>query len=99
MNEIATILSRSLMSESDVQAVIGMIDQESANSIYRRCAEEFDFKIVEVEGKVYSTASELCHPLGYSQRRNISNTLRRNNIETFSWHQFDANILAALSLE
>ena len=95
MNELATILTKSQMSGSDIQQVILMIDQGSANSIYRRCAEEFGFKIAELEGLFYSTAAELCHPLGYSQPRNISNVLRRNNLETVSSRQFDASKIQA----
>jgi len=70
------------MSGNDIQQVITMIDQESANSIYRRCAEEFDFKIVEVEGKVLSVAKELSFVFGYSSANEVLRVLNRNLIET-----------------
>lgn len=82
MNEIATILTKSSMSGDDIQQVITMIDQESANSIYRRCAEEFGFKIAEVEGTVYSTVNELAIVFGYHYPQNASRVLRRGGVET-----------------
>ncbi len=87
MNELATILTKSQMSVNDISAVISMIDQESANVIYRRCAEEFDFKVVEVEGHSVSIARELAHIFGYSGQQGTKDVLRvlfKNGISTLS---------------
>ena len=50
--------------------------------IYRKCAEEFDFKIVKIEGKVYSIGDELFPVFGYANRDALSQVLNRNNIES-----------------
>ena len=87
MNEISVILTKSQISGNDIQQVITMIDQESANSIYRRCAEEFDFKVVEVEGHSVSIARELALVFGYSGQQGTKDVLRvlfKNGITTLS---------------
>lgn len=87
MNEIAKYLTKSQMSNNDIQQVIAMIDQESANSIYRRCAEEFGFKVVEVEGYSVSVARELAPVFGYSGVQGTKDVLRvlfKNGISTLS---------------
>lgn len=82
MNEIAKYLTKSTMSGNDIAQVIEMIDQESANSVYQKCAEEFNFRIVTVESTVYSTTEELYLIFGYSQSRNVMKVLTKNAVET-----------------
>ena len=50
--------------------------------IYRKCAEEFGFKKIEVDGKVCSTASELYQIFGYSQARNVTKVLSKHGVGT-----------------
>lgn len=82
MNEIAKYLTKSTMSGNDIAQVIQLIDQESANSIYRSCAEEFNFKIVEVEGNILTTARELSLIFGYSSAKEVLQVLIRSGVET-----------------
>lgn len=82
MNKIAKVLTKSRMSSDDINQIIGMIDQESANSVYRRCAEEFDFNIAEIDRNVYSIAQKLAPVFGYSTRDEISKVLKRNGVAT-----------------
>lgn len=78
--EIGKILTKTTMSSNDIKALIGMINVESANSVYRRCADEFNFRTVDLEGEVYSTASELARPLGYSNSRSVSDVLKNHKV-------------------
>lgn len=54
----------------------------TANSVYRKCGEEFNFKVVEVEGKVYSTAKELTPVFGYAGQEKVTRVLARNAVLT-----------------
>jgi hypothetical protein len=52
--------------------------------VYKKCADEFEFRIVNVDGTFYSTANELYKPLGYANGRSVSDVLKNNNIETLA---------------
>jgi len=80
--EISRILTKTQMSSNDIRDLIGLINVESANSVYRRCADEFNFRVVDLEDEVYSIASELAHPLGYSTSRSINDVLNNHGVNS-----------------
>ncbi len=95
MLSLPTILNKNQLGKDDIECVIQQIDIESANSIYQRCSDEFGFRAIEIDNQVFSTATELAIPLGYSSNKAISNILNRYNVETFGiscFHQIDESI-------
>jgi len=82
--EIARILAKSEMNVDDIHEIIEQIDVETGNSVYVKCSEEFNFKVVEVEGTVYSTTRELFPVLGYSGKEPVSKVLRKYGVNTTS---------------
>ena len=98
---ISKLLTKNQMSSSDIKDLIGLIEVESANSVYRRCAEEFGFRTVDVNSEVYSTATELAQPLGYQNLKSVSTVLRRNDVTSLAitrLHRFDVIIRQAFNL-
>lgn len=81
-NEIERVLSKSKMTGDDVKSVIALVDRESANAVYRQCAEEFNFDITEIKNNAYSIAKELAPVFGYSTKDEISKVLKRNGVAT-----------------
>lgn len=82
--ELAKVLTKTRMSFNDIREVISTIDIESANSVYRKCAEEFEFNIAQIEGSVYSVAKELATIFGYSRPDHVSRVLKQNQCETIA---------------
>lgn len=82
--QMSKLLTKTQMSSDDINLVITMIDQESANSVYRRCAEEFGFRIARVDGNAYSIAKELSPVFGYSRPDHVSRVLKLNQCKTIA---------------
>ncbi|MBC8232248.1 hypothetical protein H8E77_22105 [bacterium] len=99
--EISKLLTKTRMSSSDIRDLIGLINVESANSVYRKCADEFNFRTVDLEGKLFSTATELAQPLGYRNLKSVSTVLRRNDVKSHAitrLHRFDVIIRQTFNL-
>ena len=90
-NEMTMILTKSRMTGDDINLVIEMVDKESANSVYRRCAEEFNFRIAQVDGNVYSIAKELAPVFGYANQESVSKVVSKHQVGTLAITSFIQN--------
>lgn len=97
--EISRILTKTRMSSNDIRELIGLINVESANSVYRRCADEFNFRTVDLNGEVYSTLNELAPIFGYNYSYNASQVLKRNEVEVVSISGFLRSSISSIRAE
>ena len=68
----------------DVQEVLRTIDEKTANEMMRGFSERYGFKVVEINGKVFTTAKELMRVFGYSDERSVRWLLDEYGVETLN---------------
>jgi len=67
----------------NVEEVLQKIDEQTANEMMKGFSERYDFKIVEINGKVFTTAKELMRVFGYSDEKAVRKLLNEYKVETF----------------
>lgn len=97
--QISKLLTKTQLSNNDIEDLINLINVESANSVYRRCAEEFDFRIVDLNGEVYSTLNELAPIFGYDYSYNASQLLKKHGVDTISISSFLRSAISSIRTE
>ncbi|MEO5360590.1 MAG: hypothetical protein H7843_09090 [Nitrospirota bacterium] len=63
------------MNPERVSKIISEIDEQTGSELMKRYSEEFGFKVVEIEGKVFTIAKELKDVFGYKDSRTIRELL------------------------
>jgi len=69
--------------ELNVEELLKKIDEKTANEMLKGFSHLFGFKIVEINGKVFTTAKELMKVFGYSDEKAVRKLLNEYDVETF----------------
>ena len=72
-----------MLEKLKVQEVLQKIDEQTANEMMKGFAKKYGFKVVEINGKVFTTAKELMKVFEYSDERSVRWLLKEYNVETF----------------
>jgi len=68
----------------NVEEILRNIDEKTANEMMKGFAERYGFKVVEINGKVFTTAKELMRVFGYSDERSVRWLLNEYGVKTLS---------------
>ena len=66
-----------------VEDILETVDEQTANEMMKGFAKKYGFKVVEINGKVFTTAKELMKVFKYSDERSVRWLLKEYNVETF----------------
>ncbi len=66
-----------------VQEVLQKIDEQTANEMMKGFSKRYGFKVVEINGKVFTTTKELMRVFGYSDEWSVRKLLQEYGVETF----------------
>ncbi|NPB03700.1 MAG: hypothetical protein GXO39_04725 [Thermotogae bacterium] len=64
-----------------VQEVLQKIDEQTANEMMKGFSKRYGFKVVEISGKVFTTAKELMRVFGYSDEKAVRKLLNEYDVE------------------
>jgi len=65
----------------DVQEVLRTLDEKTANEMMKGFSERYGFKVVEINGRVFTTAKELMKVFGYADEKAVRKLLNEYDVE------------------
>jgi len=78
-----------------IQEVLQKIDEQTATEMMKGFSKRYGFKVVEISGKVFTTAKELMRVFGYSDEWSVRKLLQEYGVETLTIKDFTGQLEVA----
>ncbi len=82
----------------NVREVLEAIDEKTANDVMKGFAQRYGFKVVEINGRTYTTAKELMKVFGYSDEKAVRKLLNEYEVEMLTINDLVSSELEVLKM-
>ena len=87
------------LSHVQVEKILEWIDEETANEVFIRFSLLYEFAVIEIGGRIYTTAGELKEVFGYRSEEAIRKLLREYGIKPLSLKELTTQLKVGSSKE